>query len=196
MSAANNRQKQKAIWLCIAFVVLLAIVIAWYVYMPQTNESQTTAQQSAATSSTLTGTVVGTTSASNTSLSPYPYPSLGEQQGVVTIDGQTIYVDLDETPAQQELGLGNRASLGAHQGMLFLFPTDDMHEFWMKDMSFSIDMIWMSADGTIIYIQPNVAPDTYPKAFGPNELSRYVLEVPANFAVDNGIKVGDVATLP
>jgi hypothetical protein len=126
----------------------------------------------------------------------YPYSSLGETNGIVMLGGQTIYVDLAENAAQQDLGLGNRASLGAHQGMLFIFPTDDIHMFWMKDMSFSIDMLWFSADGTLLYIQPNVAPSTYPDAFGPNELSRYVLELPANFATTYGIKVGDVATLP
>jgi uncharacterized membrane protein (UPF0127 family) len=193
MSAANNSQKRKAIWLCVAFAGLILIVIAWYAYEIPSESTQSVVVTTSGTSttSTLTGTV-----ASATSTSPYPYASLGEQHGIVTIDGQTIYVDLAENAAQQELGLGNRASLGAHQGMLFLFTTDDVHEFWMKDMSFSIDMVWLSADGTIIYIQPNVAPSTYPDAFGPNELSRYVLELPANFASTHGIKVGDVATLP
>jgi uncharacterized membrane protein (UPF0127 family) len=191
MSAANNPQKRKALWLCVAFVGLMLIVIAWYAYEIPSTSTQPVIGTSA--TSTLTGTVV---SSSTTTTSLYPYPSLGEQQGIITIDGQKIYVNLAENDAQQELGLGNRASLGAHQGMLFLFPNDNVHEFWMKDMSFSIDMIWFSSDGTVIYIQPNVAPSTYPDAFGPNEVSRYVLEVPANFAADHGIKIGDVATLP
>lgn len=191
-----QRNTTRFIFLIIAFIVLVALVIVWYASMLPSSSMQSATTQSATTSSTLTGTVVASTSTSNATVSPYPPPSLGEQQGIVTIDGQNLYVDLDQTPAQQELGLGNRASLGAHQGMLFIFPTNDIHEFWMKDMSFSIDMIWLSADGTIIYIQPNVAPSTYPDAFGPNELSRYVLEVPANFAANNGIKIGDQATLP
>jgi uncharacterized membrane protein (UPF0127 family) len=192
MSAANNTQKKKAIWLCVAFAGLVLIVIAWYAYELSNARTQPVSVTSgASTTSTLTGTVV-----SPTSTSAYPSSSLDEQHGIVTIDGHTIYADLAENPAQQELGLGNRTSLGVHQGMLFQFPNDDIHMFWMKDMSFSIDMIWLSADGTIIYIQPNVAPSTYPEAFGPNELSRYVLEVPANFAANNGIKVGDSATLP
>lgn len=183
--------------LIIAMVVLLAF--AWYTW-PQEASAPILVQPTGSTStpaqttSTTTSSISTSTPTTGTSL--YPSPSLGETSGIVTIDGQTIYVDLAENPAQQELGLGNRASLGAHQGMLFIFPNDAQHEFWMKDMSFSIDMLWFSADGTLIYIQPNVSPATYPDAFGPNENSRYVLELPANFAADYGIKVGDKATLP
>ena len=54
----------------------------------------------------------------------------------------------------------------------------------------------MSDDGTVIYIQPDVAPSTYPDAFGPNGNSRYVLEVPSNFAAQHGIVVGNKAILP
>lgn len=119
-----------------------------------------------------------------------------DAQPVVVIDGQTINVELEETPAQQELGLGGRTGLGVNDGMLFIFPDDAQHMFWMKDMQFSIDMIWFSADGTVIYIQPDVSPATYPETFGPAENSRYVLEVPANFAAAHGIKIGDKAALP
>jgi len=182
---------QLFIALVIAMVVLLAAT--WYEWSAWENTyapAQTTQTTAVASSTTVAS------SATSTSASQYPPPSLGEQTGIMTIGGKTLYVDLDVTSAQQELGLGNRSGLGADQGMLFIFPTDDIHMFWMKDMSFSIDMIWMSDDGTIIYIQPNVAPSTYPDAFGPNGVSRYVLEVPANFAAENNVKVGDKATLP
>lgn len=190
------------IGLVIAMIILLAY--AWYTW-PQTQQaavsiasdtSNATSGAQVSSSSVATTTTTSSSSASTGSASPYPPPSLGEQLSTMQIGGKTLYIALAENPAQQELGLGNRASLGTDQGMLFIFPNDAEHMFWMKDMSFSIDMIWMSDDGTVIYIQPNVAPSTYPDAFGPNENSRYVLEVPANFAADYGIKVGDKATLP
>jgi uncharacterized membrane protein (UPF0127 family) len=128
--------------------------------------------------------------------SPQPAALSPSVQPVVVLDGQTINVELEKTPADQELGLGGRTGLPDHSGMLFIFPDDAQHMFWMKDMQFSIDMIWFSADGTVIYIQPDVSPDTYPEAFGPSAPSRYVLEVPANFASTYQIKIGDKATLP
>ncbi len=114
----------------------------------------------------------------------------------ITLDGQTISVTLATTPAEQERGLGGRSGLSDHEGMLFVFPHDAVYKFWMKDMHFAIDMIWMTGDGTIMYIQPNVSPSTYPHAFGPDTPARYVLEVPANFAQMYGIKAGDTAVLP
>jgi uncharacterized membrane protein (UPF0127 family) len=177
-------QKTTTLFISLIIAMVVLLTIAWYTWPRPTPDNATPSANSIATSTT------------STPSSLYPPPSLGEHNGIVTLDGQTIYVDLAENPAQQGLGLGNRTGLGVHQGMLFLFPTNDIHEFWMKDMSFSIDMIWFSADGTVIYIQPNVAPSTYPDAFGPTVVSRYVLEVPANFATTYGIKVGDRATLP
>jgi uncharacterized membrane protein (UPF0127 family) len=114
----------------------------------------------------------------------------------VILGGQTIDVTLAQTPAQQARGLGDRASLGSHEGMLFIFPSDGYESFWMKDMEFSIDMIWLSDDGTVVYIQPNVSPSTYPNSFTPTEPARYVLELPANFAATYGITIGSKAVLP
>lgn len=184
------------IGLVIAMIVLLAF--AWYTW--PTNSVQPTfvspmSTSTSAVATTMSATTTQTEAASATA-SVYPPSSLGEGQGIVMLGSKRVYVDLAENPAQQELGLGNRASLGADQGMLFIFPNNTRHMFWMKDMSFSIDMIWFSDDGTVIYIQPNVAPSTYPDAFGPNQNSRYVLEVPANYAVENGITAGNKAALP
>lgn len=189
------------IGLIVAMVILLGL--AWYTWPTPTSEPQailvpTTDQTASSTPVTTSPAATATTTkvTPTPSASPYPTPSLSEQTSTIQIGGQTLYVDLAENPAQQELGLGNRASLGTHQGMLFIFPDDEVHMFWMKDMSFSIDMIWLSDDGTVIYIQPNTAPDTYPEAFGPSSVSRYVLEVPANYAADHGIVIGSKAVLP
>ncbi len=115
---------------------------------------------------------------------------------IVMLDGVNVHVDLATTPAEQEQGLGGRTGLAANQGMLFIFPQDGEYAFWMKDMQFPIDIIWLDHTGTVMYIVPNLAPATYPKAFGPSDPSRYVLEVPAGFVAAHGVNVGDTATLP
>lgn len=115
---------------------------------------------------------------------------------VVVLDGQTIQVTIAQDDATRELGLGGRTGLGSHEGMLFVFQQDGYYAFWMKDMKFSIDMVWFSADGTVVYIQPDVSPSTYPDAFKPSVPERYVLELPAGFAAQYNVHVGDRATLP
>lgn len=112
---------------------------------------------------------------------------------VVLIDGVAVRVDLAETPAQQERGLSGRAGLASDEGMLFVFPRDGQYQFWMKDMKFSIDIIWLDSNGRVVYVVPNLAPSTYPNGYGSTQPSRYVLEVKAGFAAEHGVKVGDTA---
>jgi uncharacterized membrane protein (UPF0127 family) len=42
-----------------------------------------------------------------------------------------------------------RQSLPQDQGMLFVFDDQKIRAFWMKNMQFSLDIIWMNADKKI-----------------------------------------------
>jgi uncharacterized membrane protein (UPF0127 family) len=116
---------------------------------------------------------------------------VGYKTAGIAIDGQRIIAAIADTPALQELGLGNRAGLGTDEGMLFIFQVDKKYAFWMKDMYFSIDMIWISASGQIVSMAQDVAPETYPEDFVPTAPARYVLELRAGYAQSHGFKVGD-----
>ena len=80
--------------------------------------------------------------------------------------------------------------------MLFVFTEDGKYAFWMKDMQFSIDIIWLAADGTVVYIVPNLSPATYPQTYTPDTPARFVLEVPAGFVAAHSVRIGDKAQLP
>ena len=95
------------------------------------------------------------------------------------------------TPDEQQLGLGGRTSLPADEGMLFIFQTPGNYGFWMKDMLFPIDIIWLDDHFAITHIAANVAPDTYPESFYPGEGSRYVLETNAGYSQKNNLSVGE-----
>jgi hypothetical protein len=103
---------------------------------------------------------------------------------------QTLSLLFARTDAERDLGLGQRASLPANEGMLFVFDTPSEYAFWMKDMSFPIDMIWLDSDFRIVYIAPNVSPATYPQTFSSTAPSLYVLETNAGYAQRNGLVVG------
>lgn len=129
------------------------------------------------------------------------------QRGVRTIEiaGNAARVAVADTPESRAKGLGGREGLAEGEGMLFIFPADGYYAFWMKDMRFPIDILWLSAsdrpsrDGsataTVIYIAPNVSPDTYPRTFGPNAPARYIVELPAGYVGAHGVKVGDIVRL-
>ncbi len=110
----------------------------------------------------------------------------------IAIAGTTVTVDLAITPEQHTLGLSGRKSLQKHEGMLFVFDIPADYGFWMKDMLFPIDIIWISQEKKVIYIEKNVSPNTYPKSFSPGSLAKYVFEVQAGFSDAYALKVGDI----
>ncbi len=108
----------------------------------------------------------------------------------VTVGTTTFAVEVVNTEALRELGLGDRASLPAGHGMLFVFDSPNAAGIWMKDMQFPLDILWAREDGTITTIERNVATSTYPEAFYPKTPdAKYVLEVNANAAA--GIAEGN-----
>ena len=110
----------------------------------------------------------------------------------VKIAGQTVKVDLALTPKEQEQGLSGRIMLSSNQGMLFIFQKPSINYFWMKDMNFPIDMIWIDNNFRVIYIKKDVPPSTYPSSFGPGVDNSYVLEVSDGFSEKNNLKEGDI----
>lgn len=98
---------------------------------------------------------------------------------------------VSDTDALREKGLGDRQSLDPGAVMLFVFGEDSRHYFWMKDMAFSIDMVWLDKGKKILHIERSVSPETYPEAFGPKADSRYVLEFSAGAAARENLKIGE-----
>jgi len=109
----------------------------------------------------------------------------------VKIAGQIIKVDLAFTSFDQKNGLSGRNNLKDDEGMLFIFDNLDKYPFWMKDMSFPIDIIWIDEDFCIVYIKKNAFPESYPEIFYPQKDSKYVLEVNAQFSEKKNLKEGD-----
>ena len=106
------------------------------------------------------------------------------------VNGVSLRLLLATSTAAQERGLGERSVLPRHEGMLFVFKTSDRYGFWMKDMRFPIDIIWMNAQGQVVTIEPSVATSTFPDVFYPAVPARYVLETTAGFARANNIATG------
>ena len=96
--------------------------------------------------------------------------------------------DLAQSPEEQAKGLSGRASLPENQGLMFVFVAPGVQCFWMKDMRFPIDIIWMNANKQIVHMEKNVSPSTYPNAFCPNVDAQYVLEVNAGVATKLNIQ--------
>jgi hypothetical protein len=119
--------------------------------------------------------------------------SQDKKENYVDIAGQRVQVEVARTEAEKNRGLSGRASLEENEGMLFVFENPGIYPFWMKDMNFPIDIIWIAQDLQVVYIQKDAAPESYPASFDPGVDAKYVLEVVSGFSEKNNLKVGDRA---
>lgn len=113
-----------------------------------------------------------------------------------TLKDIDLTLELAQTPKQWEVGLSNRSDLGELDGMLFIFKNHHVPVFWMKNMQFPIDIIWIS-DGKVVDITPNVpvSPSDKLPTYSPREPINMVLETRAGWAIENSIQVGDLLYL-
>jgi len=104
-----------------------------------------------------------------------------------------VSVEVVSKDADMERGLMYRKSLDADKGMLFVFSFDDKQSFWMKNMHFSLDILWISADQHIVYIGKNIpacAADPCP-VYTPDKNARYVLELISGYTSSHQWNLGD-----
>lgn len=107
----------------------------------------------------------------------------------VSINGHKFTVEIADNFQERSKGLGERESLCDSCGMLFEFPEKGKHSFWMKDMNFSLDIIWI-LDDEIAYITENIPPDSK-GSISPNVEADRVLEINAGLVSEYSIKKGD-----
>ncbi|MEK7125683.1 MAG: DUF192 domain-containing protein [Patescibacteria group bacterium] len=110
----------------------------------------------------------------------------------IKIGNAGISVEIAESFRAQERGLSGRQSLG-QSGMLFVYKDKAIRYFWMPDMNFALDALWI-ANGTVVGWQENIpfkAADGSIPRFQSNVPVDMVLEVNAGWIGKHGIKVGD-----
>ena len=95
-----------------------------------------------------------------------------------------------DTDQLREKGLGDRLSLEKNSGMLFFFDQPATYGFWMKDMNFPIDIIWVDGQKKVVGVAPAVPTSTYPSIFSPPSAISFVLEVNSGSAARFGIVTG------
>lgn len=113
-------------------------------------------------------------------------------ENCVQIGGLVIPVEVADDFESRRIGLSYRETLAEDAGMLFVMPDKQRASFWMKDMNFPLDIVWIY-DNKIVNIHENLAPEgsqpvnSYSSKFPIN----YVLELNGGFVARNGVEVGD-----
>lgn len=106
-------------------------------------------------------------------------------------------LEIAKTNEERALGLMYRENLPDKNGMLFIFGQLGLYPFWMKNTLISLDILWLDADGEVIFIKHNALPcqqDACP-SINPNSKAQYVLELNAGKAFEIGVNIGDKISL-
>lgn len=119
--------------------------------------------------------------------------SFFKKSTTVIIGDRKFEVSVADSQKEREIGLSETKSLLQDQGMVFLFEKPDHYSFWMRNMKFPIDIIYIN-DDQIVTIQNNAQPaqeQESPIIYTPTEPSDKVLEINSGLAEKYGFKKGD-----
>lgn len=105
------------------------------------------------------------------------------------VNGHTLSLEIAESDAARERGLGGRKNLAENKGMVFIFDKASRQCFWMKGMEFPLDMVFMNAQRQITTIRSDISPKTYPKNYCADD-TKYVIELNAGEAARLGLHPG------
>ena len=112
---------------------------------------------------------------------------------VAEINEHTFFLYLAETSKEQAIGLAKYNHLEQNQGMLFLFSKSDFYSFWMKDMRFPIDIIFIQDNKVVdIFNKVPVSPDENLPVYTTRTKANKVLEINAGLAKQYNLKIGTV----
>ena len=109
----------------------------------------------------------------------------GYRQINITVNNVDLVADVAATDDQRSKGLSVKDSLNENEAMLFVFSTEREHSFWMKNMKFPIDILWLDDYQEVVHVEHSLEPcipDEFCKPYKPDRNSLYVLETVAGFA--------------
>lgn len=121
---------------------------------------------------------------------------ISKDSTIVSVGKLSVDAKIASNLKDKKTGLSKYDSLPLDQAMLFVFDKSDIYTFWMKDMKFAIDIIWIDQNKKVVDIAKNVPPesgksDAQLKQYKPSTTSQYVLEVNAGLSDLNNVRIGD-----
>ena len=119
------------------------------------------------------------------------YVFLDNGRVLILPNGKRLNLEVRDDEIGRVQGLSGRSSLSESSAMLFVFDIEsDRYCFWMKDMKFDIDILWLDSKKRIVDAKYAASPSSYPEEFCPKSAARYVLELPTGQALKNGLIIG------
>lgn len=116
------------------------------------------------------------------------------------INNYIFNLDIADDIDEMERGLSGRDALADNQAMLFVYDADQQVSFWMKDMKFDIDLLWIQGDKVVGFEKNMKAPsegmqDYQLKVYKSPQVIDKVLEIRSGKVDELNIKKGDIINL-
>jgi uncharacterized protein len=110
------------------------------------------------------------------------------------IGDETFTLEIADSKEEQQRGLMARESMPDYHGMIFVFPGETEHSFWMKDTLIPLDIIFIDAWGRVVSVKGMVPRDLTPvRSDGP---AMYAIELNSGAAARARVKPGDTLEIP
>jgi uncharacterized protein len=125
----------------------------------------------------------------------------GFPKGTVRIGDDVVTVEIAETAAERQRWMTFRQDrLPLDTAMLIKYEAPDLHEIWMINVEYNLDLIWFDKDGNSVYLVKNAAPcenvvETVSCTYKPTKQALYVMTGTAGFIEEHGITVGSKMTI-
>lgn len=111
------------------------------------------------------------------------------EQPKIVVGSHEFMVEIADTGIKRSQGLSGRKELAQDQGMLFIFSNKKRRNFWMPNMYFPLDIIFID-DNKIVDVVKNIQPGVT-NSYKSKEKANYVLEINANLFAKYDFKIGD-----
>lgn len=120
-------------------------------------------------------------------------------EAILTLKDTELNVQVAKIPKHMYQGLGGREYFGEHDAMLFIYGYKDKQGIVMRNMRFSIDIVWFN-DEVVVDIASGVQPEFDVSeeklmVYYPRAEANAVLKLPAGWANRHNLKIGDKITL-
>ncbi len=125
----------------------------------------------------------------------------GFSKGTIRIDDEVITVEVAETAAEQQRWMTFRQDrLPLDTAMLIKHNAPDLHEIWMLNIEYDLDLIWFDESGNAVYLVRDAHPcnnvvETVSCTYKTTKQALYVIAATSGFIENHGISVGSKMTI-
>lgn len=111
---------------------------------------------------------------------------------LLSLSSEQVKMDALTTKQEQMKGYTNRKRPADDHGFLYVLDKPSRYAYWMKNMLFTTDVVWLDETFKVIDLKASITPETYPdQIFEPIQPASYMLEFPDGFITRNRVTIGD-----